>query len=95
MATAAVTASDPVSIPLARAFLALGDPALPAPPERPRRRVRMAAAMVASLALALAAPVSAAGLAAADADDRTSGTLPGKTWVAGADEDDGADAGDG
>jgi hypothetical protein len=92
--TSAAVAAEPASIPLARAFLALGDTAPPAPPPRRPRRVRAAAALCAAVTFALAAPVSTAGLAVADVDDHAAGTLPAKTWVAGAD-DDGADAGGG
>jgi hypothetical protein len=95
MTSAAVAAADPTSIPIARAFLALGDTVPSPPPPRVPRRVRAVAALCAAVTFALAAPLSAAGLAAADADDHAAGTLPGKTWVAGAADDDGADAGGG
>ncbi|HWT24961.1 MAG TPA: hypothetical protein VN213_15775 [Solirubrobacteraceae bacterium] len=77
-------------IPLAHAFLALGDTA-PEPPA-PRRR-GVAAAIGATLVLAFATPVSVPGFAAGDGDDHTPGTLPGKTWVFGADDDDAAGGG--
>jgi hypothetical protein len=76
---------------LAGAFLALGD-SQPVPP--PPRRGQRAAAIVAALALVFAGPLPAAGLAAADPDDRASATLPAKTAAVEAEEDDGG-AGDG
>jgi hypothetical protein len=87
MRSSDVAASTPS---LAHAFLALGDIA-PAPPA-PRRR-GVAAAIAGTLVLALAAPLSAPGLTMADSDDRTPGTLPGKVWVTGDDDD--AGGGDG
>jgi len=82
VADAAAFRSAPV--PLAQAFLALGDHA--GEGSRTPRRSRLVAAGAAVVALALATPLAAAGLAAPSSDHQDAATLPGKTSIA-ADDD--------
>ena len=73
-------------VPLAAAFLALGDPGVA--PARPRRSPAAAAtALVLAFAPLL---VSGAGALLGTWDERAAATLPAKTWPADADEDDAA-----